>query len=209
MRAPRNIIKAVLFDFDGTLTQPGALDFKTFKAELGCAEDQPVLEYVRSISSAGDRSKAMDKLDRFEFDGAARSQPNTGAEQIVEWIKTQGLPVGIITRNSRSSVLRSLDNFNKISAVDFDFIISRDDPLEPKPSGDGIVWAAEQWRISPGEVLVVGDYIFDPQSGQAAGAPTVLLDPLESVRLKSVICDYRIRHLNQLRPIIQAGLPKT
>ncbi len=209
MLNPEYRIKAVLFDFDGTLTQPGALDFKSIKAALGCRADQPVLEFVRSITPARDRGRAMEKLDRFEFDGAANSRPNTGAQQVVAWIKRQGLPVGIITRNRREAVLRSLDNFDKISADDFDLIISRDDPLDPKPSGDGIVWAAGQFQVAPQEVLMVGDYIFDPQSGRAAGALTALLDPTQSTRLKSVACDFRIRHLDQLRSIIQAGLPQS
>jgi phosphoglycolate phosphatase-like HAD superfamily hydrolase len=201
-------IKAVLFDFDGTLTQPGALDFKSIKAALGCRADQPVLEFVQSITPARDRSRAMEKLDRFEFDGAAASRPNSGAQRVVAWIKRKGLPVGIITRNRREAVLRSLENFDKISADDFDLIISRDDPLDPKPSGQGIVWAAGQFQVAPHEVLMVGDYIFDPQSGRAAGALTVLLDPTQNVLLKSVACDFRIDRLDQLRSIIEAGLPQ-
>jgi phosphoglycolate phosphatase-like HAD superfamily hydrolase len=201
-------IKAVLFDFDGTLTQPGALDFKSIKAALGCRADQPVLEFVQSITPARDRSRAMEKLDRFEFDGAAASRPNSGAQRVIAWIKRKGLPVGIITRNRREAVLRSLENFDKISADDFDLIISRDDPLDPKPSGQGIVWAAGQFQVAPHEVLMVGDYIFDPQSGRAAGALTVLLDPMQSVLLESVACDFRIDRLDQLRSIIEAGLPQ-
>jgi phosphoglycolate phosphatase-like HAD superfamily hydrolase len=147
-------------------------------------------------------------LDRFEFDGAAASRPNSGAQRVVGWIKRKGLPVGIITRNRREAVLRSLENFDKISADDFDLIISRDDPLDPKPSGQGIVWAAGQFQVAPHEVLMVGDYIFDPQSGRAAGALTVLLDPTQNVLLKSVACDFRIDRLDQLRSIIEAGLPQ-
>jgi HAD superfamily hydrolase (TIGR01549 family) len=206
MPDPQFRIKAVLFDFDGTLTRPGALDFKSMKAALGCAEDQPVLEFVRSITPEQDRARAMEKLNRFEYDGAAISRPNEGAQDTVTWIKRQGLPVGIITRNRRNAVLRSLDNFDRIGSDDFDIIISRDDPLDPKPSGEGILWAAEHWRILACEVLVVGDYIFDPQSGRAAGALTALLDPVKSDRLKSVSCDYRIQYLDQLRPIIQSGM---
>lgn len=206
MPDPQLCIKAVLFDFDGTLTRPGALDFKSIKAALGCAQDQPVLEFVRSITPDRDRTRAMEKLDHFEYEGAARSRPNEGAQDIVIWIKQQGLPVGILTRNRHNAVLRSLDNFSRIGSDDFDLIISRDAPLDPKPSGEGILWAAEQWRILPREVLMVGDYIFDPQAGGAAGALTALLDPAQSNRLKFVACDYRIQHLDELRTIIRAGI---
>jgi hydrogenase maturation factor/phosphoglycolate phosphatase-like HAD superfamily hydrolase len=200
-------IKAVLFDFDGTLTRPGAIDFKVIKKNLGCPTDQPVLEFIHSIASARDRRLAMDKLDRFEVEAARKSVPNSGAQKIVRWIKQRHLPVGIITRNSRNSVLRSLENFDSICATDFDLIVTRDDPPAPKPSGDGVVWAAKHFHITPSEMLVVGDFIFDPQAGHEAGALTALLDPAEDERLQSIDCDFRIGRLDELQAIIRAGLP--
>ena len=42
-------IKGVLFDFDGTLTLPGALDFPAIKRELNCPPDIPILEYLETV----------------------------------------------------------------------------------------------------------------------------------------------------------------
>ena len=42
-------ISAVLFDFDGTLTKPDALDFSVIKKTLGCPEEIPALEFIESI----------------------------------------------------------------------------------------------------------------------------------------------------------------
>ena len=42
-------IDAILFDFDGTLTQPGSLDFSVIKRTIGCPETMPVLEYMAGI----------------------------------------------------------------------------------------------------------------------------------------------------------------
>ena len=39
-------MKGVLFDFDGTLTQPGAIDFLAIKREIGCPKDTAILEYI-------------------------------------------------------------------------------------------------------------------------------------------------------------------
>ena len=58
-------IDAVLFDFDGTLTAPGALDFKEIKAELGCPLDRPVLEYIEGLATPDQRHVAHER--RFAY----------------------------------------------------------------------------------------------------------------------------------------------
>ena len=45
-------IDAVLFDFDGTLTQPGALDFPALKRDIGCPQGIPVLEFMAGLKDA-------------------------------------------------------------------------------------------------------------------------------------------------------------
>lgn len=200
-------IRAVLFDFDGTLTRPGALDFSRIKHALNCPLDTPVLEYIRSIDDPAGRRSAMQQLDQFELEGARKSRPNPGAQRLVQWIKSLGLSVAVITRNSMVSVVRALENFDRIGPGDFDLIITRDTEVAPKPSGDGIVWAAQKLGIECAEILEVGDYLFDPQAGLAAGALTALLDPDNDPRLAKTACHFRIRRLDDLRSIIHAGVP--
>jgi len=42
-------VKAVLFDFDGTLTQPGALNFTKMRETIGCPQDMAILEFIDAI----------------------------------------------------------------------------------------------------------------------------------------------------------------
>lgn len=200
-------IKAVLFDFDGTLTRPGVLDFKMIKKALACPSQTPVLEFIRGLEDDQARHKAEKRLESFELEGARKSKPNTGAQELLDWIKRQGLKVGIITRNSISSVRRSLENFDRMTADDFDLVISRDDPPAPKPSGEGILWAARKLGVLPREMLVIGDFVFDIQAGQAAGALTVLLDSQDDPRLVEVDPHFRIHGLEKVMDIIRGGLP--
>jgi hydrogenase expression/formation protein HypE len=200
-------VRLVLFDFDGTLTRPGALDFKIIRKMLGCPDRMPVLEFIRGIPDAVKRRRARAALDRFESRGAAASRPNDGAESLVHWLKGQGLAVAIITRNSRPAVDRALQNFSGLGSDDFDLILTRDDPVPPKPAGDGVLYAAGLLGVDVREVLVVGDFLLDMQAGRAAGALTVLLDPQDDPQLAAVPCDYRIRQLDALRPIVRDGLP--
>lgn len=199
-------IKAVLFDFDGTLTLPGALDFPYLRKVLGCPAATPVLEFIAGMDDPRQRQTALDQLKAFENHAAAASRPNPGAQALVRWIKEHHLYTGILTRNSRESVLTALANFPELGESDFDLIVTRDDPIAYKPSGDGIRRAAAQWGLALCEILMVGDFLFDIQAGADAQVLTALLDPLDDPQLAEVACDFRIRQLSDLKPIIQEGL---
>jgi HAD superfamily hydrolase (TIGR01509 family) len=196
--------QAVIFDFDGTLTRPGALDFKSFKKGLGCPFDQPVLEFIQSITDHSRRAMALDDLQRFEMAGAAASTPNPGAEAIVGRLKAMTLKLAILSRNSRRSIDRALANFSAIGPADFDLIVSRDDQVALKPSGDGVHWAAAKMGVKTCETMVVGDFIFDIEAGRRAGAVTVLLCPAGSEPV--VVADFTIASLAELEPVVRLGL---
>jgi hydrogenase expression/formation protein HypE len=196
--------KAVLFDFDGTLTCPGALNFSIIKEALGCPLQDPVLEFIHGISDPDKKHEAMAALDQFEMEAAKKSEPNEGAEEIVTFLKSKGLFLGIISRNSLGSILIAFENFNHICREHFDVIISRDDPIKPKPSGDGIVSAASRFGVRPEEIMVVGDFIFDIEAGNRAGAITVFLNTKNvSEPIKS---DFLITQLTELKNIARMGL---
>ena len=106
-------IRGVLFDFDGTLTSPGALDFSTIKRELGCPQDRPILEFLETQTLAR-RSELLDILESREKQAAEKSIPNEGAEKCLVTLKKNGIFLGIFTRNSRKSVRSALKRFNAI-----------------------------------------------------------------------------------------------
>jgi HAD superfamily hydrolase (TIGR01509 family) len=199
------VVRAVLFDFDGTLTLPGALNFGAFKGEIGCPADMPVLEFLETLPTGGQREAAANALERFEMAAAARSVPNPEAEQIVRELRSRGLKVGIVTRNCARSVARALENFNGIGGGDFDLIVSRDCPVRPKPSADGILLAARTLGVASQEILMVGDYVFDVEAGQQAGAVTVFLDNREHPAALRLQSDFTISSLGELRPILGMG----
>ncbi|CAN2047924.1 hydrogenase expression/formation protein HypE [Candidatus Magnetomoraceae bacterium gMMP-13] len=200
-------VKAVLFDFDGTLTKPGSLDFSTIKSELGCPFDIPVLEFIKNIPDSEQRKKAFSELDHFEVNGAVNSKPNPGAEELISYLRSKGLAIGIITRNTLKSIKIAFKNFKSISIDDFDLIISRNDPVDTKPSPDGIFFAAKKFDIDINQLVVVGDYIIDIQAGKKAGAITVLLDNNNESDPLMPESDYKISFLKELKKIIRLGLP--
>jgi HAD superfamily hydrolase (TIGR01509 family) len=199
-------IDAVVFDFDGTLTEPGALDFSVIKMAIGCPDNTPVLEFMAQVKDPARRAEMARELDRFEMAGAAISRPNAGAEAILSRIRQLGLPVGILTRNSRASVQRALDNFNGFGMADINVLVTREDPVKIKPSGDGVRLAASKLGVDPAHALVVGDFLFDIQAGRRAGALTVYLT---NGRLapKDLDAHFIVQTLADLEPILTDGAP--
>ena len=199
-------IKAVVFDFDGTLTQPGAIDFSAIKKAIGCPPTMPILEYLDSADEDR-RRQAMTILDRFEMAAAKASRPNPGAEDLVTHIRGLGIPVTILSRNSLASIILALKNFPHLPADDFSYIGSRDDPVKPKPSPDGLFLIAEKLGVDAAELLVVGDYLFDVQAGRAAGAVTVYLDPEGAGLPSGVESHFTVSELSEVDAILKLGLP--
>jgi len=166
-------IKGVLFDFDGTLTLPGALDFPAIKREINCPPDIPILEYLETVP-AELKPPLMNILESNEERAAEASLPNIGAEACLLTLKNKGVLLGIITRNSLPSVRLALARFETVRLHDFSAVITRDDSL-PKPHPDGVQKACERMGLTVSELMVVGDFRFDVMAGNAAGACTVLL----------------------------------
>jgi hydrogenase expression/formation protein HypE len=197
------IIKGVLFDFDGTLTLPEALDFPAIKQELGCPADQAILEYLETQTPA-QRSSLMKILEGIEDQAAEASRPNKGAEKCLSVLKKRGIILGILTRNGLSSVKKALKKFDGVTIHDFATIITRDESL-PKPHPDGVHEAAKQMGLSTREILMVGDFRFDIMAGSAAGARTVLL----ANRERSVMLpgdpepDYVVSNLEEILDLSQ------
>ncbi|MDM8540409.1 HAD-IA family hydrolase [Desulfococcaceae bacterium HSG9] len=207
-------IHAVLFDFDGTLTNPGAIDFAEIRKKLGYPSDYAILEFIDTLSSSEQRRQAMSILEQFETDAAEASYPNKGAEKLLHWLKAQSIPFGILTRNSLRSVEQALKNFKTVGKDDFSVIITRDDPIPPKPSPDGVLLAASKIGVAPADLLMVGDYIFDIQAGAAAGALTALINPSESSHSlpwnqDGIESDFQITRLDELKKIVRLGYPLT
>src|SRR5436190_11247649 len=94
-------IRGIIFDMDGTVTAP-YFDFAKIKAEAGIG-DVDMLDYLRYATGAEyDRIQRI--LLRFEEDGVRDAKLNRGARMVLRHLSGRGLPVALLTRNSRLSV---------------------------------------------------------------------------------------------------------
>lgn len=211
-------LRAVLFDFDGTLTRPGALDFLAIKREVGCPPDRFLLEWIEALPAGVQRARALAALERSELAAAAGSEPNTDAERLVRHLRAMRLKVGVLTRNGLPAVRRALARFLHLDAGDFDVIVTRDDAIPPKPAPDGVLHAAAAMGVTAAETLVVGDYVLDMEAGRAAGALTAYLTNGGAEALpdsgadelghpEAAACDFVVHSLAELDDVARLGLP--
>ena len=157
---------AVIFDLDGTLTKPD-LDFDVIRAEIGV--DGPILEAMESMEPVA-RKRAESVLVRYEREAARRAELYDGAIDVVRWIRKAGFGVAILTRNSRANADAVLTRFG----ITVDAMRTRDDGAI-KPSAEPLLSLCSELDVAPRDSWMVGDYLFDIQSGTAAGARTVLM----------------------------------
>jgi hydrogenase expression/formation protein HypE len=207
-------LRAVLFDFDGTLTRPGALDFVAVKRAVGCPPECLLLEWIEALPAGAQRTAALAALERFEMEGAAKSQPNEGAEDLLRRLRALGLRIGVLTRNGRRAVDAALARFGAHGTDDFDVVVTRDDAVSPKPSPDGVSHAAAAMGVTAEETLVVGDFLLDMLAGRAAGAVTAYLtngDGEAAVDTPGCpdgdACDFVVHGLAELDAVVRLGLP--
>jgi len=191
-------IKAVIFDLDGTITEP-YLDFDKIRIEIGLAPDAgPLLEVMDKMPSA-ERKKTEEILYRYEQLAIEHSTLNKGAAETLQWLRSQKIHIGVLTRNTRSNTSAVAKKHN----IEFDAVIDRHDgPVKPDPFG--VKMLCRHFNVQPQKAIVVGDYLFDLQSAKSAGAIAVLMKNSKKSEQFSSFADYSIDSLTKIIDIIES-----
>ncbi|MCS7048483.1 MAG: HAD family hydrolase [Verrucomicrobiae bacterium] len=187
-------VRGVIFDMDGTITEP-YLDFARIKKEIGVG-DVDILDYLQTATGR-ERDRVLRILERFEDDGAQQARLNRGARTLLRYLKRHGIHTGLLTRNSR----RSVDIVCQRLGLRFDLISTREDgPYKPAPEP---IWIMGRvWGLRREELLMVGDYKWDVLCARNAGiASAVLVNG--SVPEWATLATYRVRRLTELIPILE------
>lgn len=185
---------AVIFDMDGTLTR-AVLDFDLIRAEIGIV-GETILEGLAKMD-ADSRRRADEIVARHESDAAAGSELQPFAEECVRTLRAAGVPVALMTRNSRKSVETVLARHN----LAFDHIRTREDgPFKPSP--EPVHEICELFGVSTKDAWVVGDFRYDLECGRAAGAKTILFIESGASPDWAHLADNVVRDLREIPPLI-------
>jgi HAD superfamily hydrolase (TIGR01509 family) len=194
------VARAIIFDLDGTITLP-ILDFDVIRREIGLPTHPrtPVLEALGQMTPEA-RAAAEAILLRHEEAAARSSELQDGAAEVIAAIRKRGIPVALLTRNSRLSAETVLARHG----LAVDCVYTREDgPVKPAP--DSVLAICRKFGAAPRDAWVIGDYLFDLQAGNAAGATTVLIigdGPVPEYAAQAV---HVIRSLRELPGLLAGG----
>lgn len=164
-------IRGVIFDLDGTLIDSG-LDFPAIRRDMGLPEGEPILEALGKIPPGEKLDACLQILDRHEREAAERATLMPGVPEFLALLTSHNIEQGILTRNSRRSTNRVLSRLG----LSIPHVLTRDD-APPKPDPAGLLAICAQWGAPVGDVLFMGDYLYDIYCGRNAGIQTVLFAP--------------------------------
>ncbi|MCW4049434.1 MAG: HAD-IA family hydrolase [Candidatus Bathyarchaeota archaeon] len=200
-------IEAIVFDLDATLVNLGGKvewrqahqDIVQAYIEHGCDEDDvqacsvkglfTMLEEMWEINKGNrDDAEEVQKnayqiLSDYEQHGSQQSELMEGCIETLDWVKEQGLPMGVCTSNSQESAEKAIEVQGL--AHYFEAVIGRSTLHRMKPYPDQLLACFEKLGVKASNGVMIGDSHKDVLAGKAAGSYTVAI-PVYFTRLDRV-----------------------
>lgn len=172
--------EAVLFDNDGLLLDTESVwsraEQKLFETRgleftidhkrslVGSSEKIAGRKLGRFLGEVGREREIMDELNDLvlaELEGGV--DPMVGALELIELLRPEGVPIGLVSNSPRRFILRS----HEVAAtgLPFDCVVSGHEVPEAKPAPDAYLEACRQLGVEPGSDVVA---LEDSPSGVAA-----------------------------------------
>ncbi|MBI5520879.1 MAG: HAD family hydrolase [Desulfovibrio sp.] len=185
MSVPAQPFLALLFDFDGTLSQL-TIDFSRMRRKVAALaeaflgeepepSDLPVLEWLDVIAEEiAHMDEALARqfhtrgrlvVQATELDAAREASLFPETRPLLASLRQRGVRTGILTRNSTAAVKRV---FPDITAC-CDAFMAREDVANVKPHPDHATGLLQRLGVEPERALLVGDHPLDVESARRAG----------------------------------------
>ena len=181
------MLKAILFDIDGTLVDSNDLhvsvwdevfrtaghqfDRQILHDQVGKGADNYVPSLVPDISEE-EAERLGDEHGRiYKESYIARARPFPGARELLQHCRKLGYKVVLASSASGEELEHYLKLLDAADLVDAH--TSADDVGHSKPCPDIFATAREKVGVAPHEALVVGDTPYDIEAAAAAGMKTI------------------------------------
>ena len=184
-------VKAVVFELDGTLVDSAA-GIQVAAEEMLDDLDLPHINAAHMSDLMGDGfQKLIHRVLTRQFDGKApdalfregstlflkayQKMSGThlklypGVETCLKKLSHQNIPQVVLTSQKTSQATKILTSLGIRHY--FQFVLGHDALIEPKPSPAGLLEAALLLRLSPEELIMVGESVNDISAAKSAGSP--------------------------------------
>ncbi|WP_042220652.1 HAD family hydrolase [Oceanobacillus manasiensis] len=179
-------MKAILFDFDGTLANTLPVAYYAFQQVFHMYDGKeltdedvrnmfgpPEPEIIRGNLQHTDKEKAVDRfLEIYEQHHEALVKPDQEITDMIKTLKERGYKLAIITGKSRASLGISLKAL-EMNEGWFDSIVTGDDVGNAKPHPEGILNTLRDLNIEKSEAMFIGDSNADIEAGKRADVFTI------------------------------------
>lgn len=175
----------VLFDFDGTLVDSGAIILASMRhaATTVLGRDVPEADLMAAVGGPG-LAAQMEALDATRVDELVRVyrehneplhaglEPCAGIETALDRLRDEGRRMAIVTAKRRVTVQLAFDVLPHLEHY-FEVVVGGDDTERHKPEPDPLLHALDRLGATPADAAYVGDSPFDIRAAKAAGTYAV------------------------------------
>ncbi|MNK83815.1 Pyrophosphatase PpaX [compost metagenome] len=179
------MIRAVLFDVDGTLMDNNPLHVQAWKEAFRPYKDFDETELLRYVGMGSDsyiqalapdldpasREAIRNRKREIYRDIGANVAPFAGSKAALETAKRRGLAIALASSANRVEIERYVAIMGIAPLIAA--MTTASDVKRTKPEPDLFLAALAQLSISPAEAFVVGDTPYDVQAASRAGMPTI------------------------------------
>lgn len=207
--------KAVIFDFNGTLSDDEgilcriyvelfdeALGWRISEEEYlehfaGRSDREIVAEAVAATASGGAgmvEALLRQRRERYSRSVTTTSPVTPGAGELVRWLRSTGVPLGIVTGAQRADVRLVLDGSGLSGA--FGALVTEEDVRRGKPDPEGFLLGASRLGVTPSAVLVFEDSLFGVRAARSAGMTCIAVQGTGSLEVLRAEADALVGSLS-------------
>ncbi|MFO7317778.1 MAG: pyrophosphatase PpaX [Bacilli bacterium] len=209
-------MKALLFDFDGTLLNTNELIIRTFMHVLndkfpGQYSPQDCIKFIGPSLKETFEQITPNEVDEMiakyrEWNHAYHDQyvkEFDGVNETLEQLKQEGHKLAIVSTKKKETIERGL----KLMKAEhyFDFWIGLEDVSKVKPDPEPVLLALDRLKVPKEKALMIGDNYHDILAGKNAGVKTagVAWSIKGEDYLRQFQPDYMLHHMSDLLTIVK------